>query len=299
MITILGPTASGKTALAARIAYELNGEVISADSRQVNKGMDIGSGKDYGDYLINGLHVPCHLIDIAEPGTEYNIFRYQQDFLPVYNNIRSRGKLPVLCGGSGMYLEAVLKGYRLNEAGKDQDFLNSLEDKTEEELTVILKSLKNLHNKTDFEDRQRLLKAIEIGYHARQSHHEQTFPVIPSTVFGISYPRGLLKKRITDRLKNRLTGGLTIEIERLIGHGVDPEKLMRYGLEYKFGTLYITGKITSEELFNMLNKAIHQFSKRQMTWFRRMERHGITIQWIDGRLNMENKLAFIRDHFHP
>ncbi|MCK9422639.1 MAG: tRNA (adenosine(37)-N6)-dimethylallyltransferase MiaA [Bacteroidales bacterium] len=298
MLTILGPTASGKTALAARVAYELNGEVISADSRQVYRGMDIGTGKDYDDYVIEGKPIPYHMVDIAEPGSEYNIFRYQQDFLPVYHDIIARGKLPILCGGSGMYLDAVLKGYRLTEVRDDLLFRKSLEDKTEQELTGLLKSWKTLHNKTDLEDRTRLIRAIEIEHKARFGGHGQSFPAIPSSVFGIGFPRGLLKKRITDRLRDRLVGGMTEEIERLIIHGVSPDKLMHYGLEYKFGTLFITGQITGEELFNSLNKAIHQFSKRQMTWFRRMERQGIKIQWIDGRWPMKEKMVFIKNHIN-
>ena len=297
MIAILGPTASGKTALAVKIAHEMNGEVISADSRQVFKGMDIGTGKDYNDYLIGEDRIPCHLIDIAEPGTEYNIFRYQQDFLPVYQSITDRGKLPVLCGGSGMYLEAVLKGYQLTEARGDSVLLKSLTDKTLNELTDLLKSYKTLHNKTDIEDRDRLIRAIEIEHQAITENKKQPFPHIPSTVFGIFFPRGLLKKRITERLANRIEGGMIKEIEWLLNRGIEPERLMRYGLEYKFGTQFVTGLISYDAFFHSINKAIHQFSKRQMTWFRRMERQGNKITWIDGRWTAEEKIAFIRDHF--
>jgi tRNA dimethylallyltransferase len=296
MLTILGPTATGKTALAARVAYELNGEVISADSRQVYRRMDIGTGKDFADYIIEGAPVPYHLIDIAEPGTEYNIFRYQQDFLRVYGDIKDRGKLPVLCGGSGMYLESVLKGYHLPEVQRDPIYTESLLNKTEEGLTDILRSLKTLHNKTDLEDRDRLIRAIEIEMKARGNNSGPAFPKISSTVFGIWFPRGLLKKRITDRLQGRLENGMNAEIEQLLKSGITPERLMRYGLEYKSGTRFVTGEISFDELFNSLNTAIHQFSKRQMTWFRRMERQGLKIHWIDGRWALREKMAFIIDH---
>jgi len=296
LTVVLGPTASGKTALAVRIAHEMNGEVISADSRQVYKGMDIGTGKDYADYLMEGEQIPCHLTDIAEPGTEYNIFRYQQDFLPIYQSITTRGKLPILCGGSGMYLEAVIKGYRLTEAGGDAGFLKSLEDKTFDELTRILQSYKTLHNKTDIEDRHRLIRAIEIERVAITEKNKPSFPRIPSLVFGISFPRGLLKKRITERLASRIENGMVQEIVGLLNRGIEPERLMRYGLEYKFGTQYVTGLIPYDTFFLALNQAIHQFSKRQMTWFRRMERQGIKILWIDGRWTIEQKMAFVREH---
>jgi tRNA dimethylallyltransferase len=334
LITILGPTATGKTALAARLAFELNGEVISADSRQVYRGMNIGTGKDYDDYLVDGIQVPYHLIDIVDPGYEYNIFEYQKDFLKVYHDILSREKLPVLCGGSGMYLEAVLKGYRLAQAESDDGFLDSLHNKTDDELVQILKSYKTLHNITDLEDRPRLLKAIRIA-HATQitnieyrisndepgpgsvksefripnrseaelgganSEFRNQFPQIKSTIFGIDFPRGLVKARITKRLEYRLEHGMIAEVEQLLSGGIAPERLMKYGLEYKFVTLFLTGKISREELLNDLNIAIRQFAKRQMTWFRRMERQGMKIHWIDGRLPMQQKISEITAIFKP
>ena len=307
MFTILGPTATGKTALAAHLAYELNGEVISADSRQVYRGMDIGTGKDYDDYLVNGIQVPYHLIDIVDPGYEYNIFEFQQDFLKAYNDIINRGKTPVLCGGSGMYLEAVLKGYRLTKSENDMNFLSSLEDKSVDHLVEILKSFKIPHNITDFEDRSRLVKAILVARAAKASMDQKLpgpcldrpsqappFPKINSVIFGISYPRGLVKARITKRLEYRLEHGMIGEVEKLLSTGITPERLMKYGLEYKFVVLHLTGKISRDDLLCELNIAIRQFAKRQMTWFRRMERQGMKIHWIDGRLPLETKLEEIR-----
>jgi tRNA dimethylallyltransferase len=306
MFTILGPTATGKTALAAHLAYELNGEVISADSRQVYRGMDIGTGKDYDDYLVNGIQVPYHLIDIVDPGYEYNIFEFQKDFLKAYEDITGRKKTPILCGGSGMYLEAVLKGYRLTKAENDMDFLSSLEDNSDDQLVKILKSFKTPHNITDFEDRPRLVKAILVARSAEQSPSQinqesvqnpstpdQPFPKINSTIFGISYPRGLVKARITKRLEYRLEHGMIEEVEKLLSTGITPERLMKYGLEYKFVVLHLSGKISRNDLLRELNIAIRQFAKRQMTWFRRMERQGMKIQWIDGRLPLETKLENI------
>jgi tRNA dimethylallyltransferase len=299
LISILGPTATGKTALAANLAFEIDGEVISADSRQVYRGMDIGTGKDYGDYLVRDRKIPVHLIDIVDPGYEYNIFEFQKDFLSAYNDILNRKKIPILCGGSGMYLEAVLKGYRLANAANDEDFLNSLKDKSDEQLADILRSYKTLHNITDFEDRARLIRAIVVARSSLQQiekDHEsflhdpastQLFPRIESTIIGISYPRGLVKARIAKRLEYRLGHGMIEEIEHLLSAGITPERLMKYGLEYKFVVMFLTGKLTRDELFRDLNIAIRQFAKRQMTWFRRMERNGMPINWIDGRLPLE------------
>lgn len=287
MITVLGPTASGKTKLAAKLAVLLHGEVISADSRQVFRGMTIGTGKDYDDFVVEGHLVPYHLIDIEDSGAEYNIFRYQQDFLAAYNDIKLRGKVPILCGGSGMYLEAVLRGYKLTRAIPDNEFLKMLEGKTDGELEVMLREQKRLHNKTDLEDRNRMVMALLIEHQVNQNARgpaEESFPAIDSLVVGINHPRGLLKKRITERLTARLDAGMMAEIEQLIMQGVNPERLMRYGLEYRYGTMFVTGKISHDEMFHQLNQAIHQFAKRQMTWYRRMERNGVKIHWIDGRL---------------
>jgi tRNA dimethylallyltransferase len=307
VISILGPTATGKTALAAQIAYELNGEVISADSRQVYRGMDIGTGKDYDDYIVNGVTIPCHLIDIVDPGYEYNIFEFQNDFLNAYNDIILRKKIPVLCGGSGMYLEAVLKGYQLATAQNDDEFLATLRDKPDDQLVEILNSYKTLHNITDFEDRPRMLKAIMVARSSElsglkknnesgpdNSGTDHTFPKIESTIFGITYPRGLVKARIRKRLEYRLEHGMIEEVEQLLSRGITPERLMKYGLEYKFVVLFLTGKISRTDLLLELNVAIRQFAKRQMTWFRRMERQGIRIHWIDGRLPLEKKVEEIK-----
>jgi len=307
MITILGPTATGKTALAARLAFELDGEVISADSRQVYRGMNIGTGKDYDEYVVNGVRIPYHLVDIADPGYEYNIFEYQNDFLKAYQDILDRKKLPVLCGGSGMYLEAVLKGYRLPKTGSDAGLLDDLEDKSEEELTEILKTYKTLHNITDLEDRPRLLKAILVARSSQlppepgeqpapgtETAREGLFPGIRSSIFGISFPRELVKARISSRLEYRLGHGMIEEVEQLLAGGITPERLVRYGLEYKFVTLFLTGKISRAGLSDSLNIAIRQFAKRQMTWFRRMERQGVKIHWIDGRLPLDQKVSLVR-----
>ncbi len=292
MIALLGPTATGKTALAARLAYELNGEVISADSRQVYRGMDIGTGKDLCDYLIDGILISYHLIDIAEPGYEYNIFEYQKDFLNAYTDILDRKKMPVLCGGSGMYLEAVLKGYRLTPAYNNSEFLKTLEDKSYDQLVDILKSYKTLHNVTDLEDRPRLMKAILVASRskiAEDSRANPTFPEITSLVFGISYPRDLLRLRIAERLESRLNNGMIAEVERLLQGNISPERLMKYGLEYKFVTLFLKGELSRSDMFLQLNTAICQFAKRQMTWFRRMERQGMAIHWIDGQMPVKKK----------
>jgi tRNA dimethylallyltransferase len=295
LITILGPTATGKTALAARLAYDLNGEVISADSRQVYRGMDIGTGKDYDDYVVNGTAVPYHLIDILEPGYEYNIYEYQKDFLKAYHGIMSRGKLPVLCGGSGMYLEAVLKGYMLARSEEDNEFLSALEHKTMDQLIEILKSFKAPHNITDLEERPRLLKAITVARAATTTSSAERFPEINSVNFGISFPRGLVKSRIFSRLESRLENGMIAEVQKLLDSGITPDRLMKYGLEYKFVTLYLTGSLSGSGMFDSLNIAIRQFAKRQMTWYRRMEKQGINIHWIDGRLPMEEKIEEIKE----
>ncbi len=307
MLTILGPTATGKTALAARLAFELNGEVISADSRQVYRGMNIGTGKDYDDYVVEGVQVPVHLIDILDPGYEYNIFEYQKDFLRVWRDVLGRNKLPVLCGGSGMYLEAILKGYQLARSEDDLDFIASLREKTDDELIEILKSYKTPHNITDLEERPRLLKAIILAHSASGAeiagnkdnipdHDTQHlgFPKIESNIFGIDYPRGLVKARILTRLQYRLDHGMIREVEQLLERGISPDRLMKYGLEYKFVTMFLQGTITRASLLSELNIAIRQFAKRQMTWFRRMEKQGMTIHWIEGRLPLEKKVGLIR-----
>jgi len=295
MLVILGPTASGKTALAARLAYDLDGEVISADSRQVYRGMDIGTGKDCGDYLVKGKKVPVHLIDIVDPGYEYNVFEYQQDFIKVYHDITGRGKTPILCGGSGMYLEAILKGYDLKTIEPEPAFKESLKLKTDEELKEMLLSLRATHNTTDLIDRERVIKAIEIAAISdRDKKHQDELPALNPILFGIRFERETLRNRITDRLKNRLQNGMIEEVQALLDKGLTPDQLKFYGLEYRFITMFLKKELDYQKMLTLLNTAIHQFAKRQMTWFRRMERNGFTIHWIDGRLDPEKKKEFVK-----
>ena len=296
MITILGPTASGKTSLAAALAARLKSEIISADSRQVYRRMDLGTGKDLADYEVGTFCVPYHLIDIVEPGYKYNVFEYQRDFLSVYKDITGRGIIPVLCGGTGMYLEAVLKGYRLLPVPENQELRTKLAGKSLEELTALLSTYKKLHNSTDVDTVKRAIRAIEIEeYYLTQSPEARSFPEIKSLVVGVDIDRDLRREKITRRLKQRLDEGMVNEVRKLLDEGIAPEDLIYYGLEYKFLTLYVTGEITYDEMFHGLETAIHQFAKRQMTWFRGMERRGITIHWIDATLPMEEKVAKIMD----
>jgi len=291
MIVLLGPTASGKTALAARIAYDLNGEVISADSRQVYRGMSIGTGKDLSEYTVNGTSIPYHLIDIAEPGYEYNVFEYQQDFLKAYHEIISRGKLPVLCGGSGMYLESVLKKYRLKKKESGQESLDILQQQTNEELKDLLFSLKTPHNTTDLLDRSRIIRAILIGMAPEEQLKETVFPEIKNTlVFGIEWERDKLCKRIENRLRTRLENGMIEEVTALLDKGLTAEQVKFYGLEYRYIMLYLEKQLSYDEMFTKLNIAIRQFSKRQMTWFRKMEKSGLRIHWIDGEKTSGQKI---------
>ncbi|MCI7184501.1 MAG: tRNA (adenosine(37)-N6)-dimethylallyltransferase MiaA [Prevotella sp.] len=299
MITILGPTASGKTSVAAALALRTGGEIISADSRQVYRRMDIGTGKDLADYTIGDVQIPYHLIDIAEPGTKYSLFQYQQDFHEAYDEIRSRGKLPILCGGTGLYIEAVLGGYSLSPVPQNQALRDSLEGKSLEELTRMLVELKrqngsNMHNRTDVDTAQRAIRAIEIEtYNLEHPTPERQMPQVESLIIGINIDRELRREKITRRLKARLDEGMCDEIQGLIDGGINPEDLIYYGLEYKFITEYVIGRISYEEMFRQLEIAIHQFAKRQMTWFRGMERRGFTIHWIDAAQSMEDKLGAI------
>ena len=299
MITILGPTASGKTSVAAALALRTGGEIISADSRQVYRRMDIGTGKDLADYTIGDVHIPYHLIDIAEPGTKYNLFQYQQDFHTAYNDIRSRGKLPILCGGTGLYIEAVLGGYSLSPVPQNQQLRESLEGKSLDELTQMLVELKqkngsNMHNRTDVDTAQRAIRAIEIEtYNLEHPTPERQMPPVDSLVIGINIDRELRREKITRRLKARLEEGMCDEIRSLIDGGVNPDDLIYYGLEYKFVTEYVVGRTSYEEMFRQLEIAIHQFAKRQMTWFRGMERRGYTIHWIDASQSMDEKVEAI------
>ena len=295
MITILGPTASGKTPVAARLAVEIDGEIISADSRQVYRRMDIGTGKDLADYG----DVPYHLIDIHEPGTKYNLFEYQQDFFDVYQQIQGRGAVPILCGGTGLYIEAVLKGYHLSPVPQNQELRDRLEGKSLDELTTMLAELKvrtgsNMHNTTDVDSCQRAIRAIEIEtYNLEHPVPRRELPPVDSLIIGIDIDRELRREKITRRLKARLDEGMVDEVRALLDEGIPADDLIYYGLEYKFVTEYLVGKLSYDEMFQRLEIAIHQFAKRQMTWFRGMERRGFTIHWIPATLPMEDKIARI------
>ena len=309
MITILGPTASGKTSLAAALAAKIDSldaafwggntkgaEIISADSRQVYRGMDIGTGKDLEDYTVGGKLIPYHLIDICDAGTKYNLFQYQQDFYDAYQDITHRGVLPILCGGTGLYIESVLKGYHLSPVPQNPALRSSLEGKTLEELTEMLVDLKakngsNMHNRTDVDTAQRAIRAIEIEtYNLEHPMPERELPAVDSLVIGVSIDRDARRDKITRRLKQRLENGMVEEIKGLLDRGIPAENLLYYGLEYKFITEYVIGKTSYEEMLKGLEIAIHQFAKRQMTWFRGMERRGFTIHWIDALQPMEQKV---------
>lgn len=294
LITILGPTASGKTPLAAALADRLGTEIISGDSRQVYRRMDLGTGKDLVDYTVEGRQVPYHLIDIVEPGYKYNVFEYQRDFLKAYQEITAKNKLPILCGGTGMYIESVLKGYRLLPVPENPELRASLEGKSLEELTGILEGYKKLHNSTDVDTAKRAIRAIEIEeYYKQQPAEYREFPSLKSLIIGVDIDRELRREKITRRLKQRLDEGMVEEVRGLLVEGIDPENLIYYGLEYKFLTQYAIGELTFDEMFHQLETAIHQFAKRQMTWFRGMERRGFTIHWLDATLPMEEKIEHI------
>ena len=281
LITVLGPTASGKTRFAVQLADRLGAEIISADSRQVYRRMDLGTGKDLDDYRIGDRIVPYHLIDIVEPGTKYNVFEYQRDFLEAYNDIRRRGRKAVLCGGTGLYIESVLRAYRLSPVPQNPELRERLADKSLEELTALLATYKSLHNTTDVDTAQRAIRAIEIEEYYRQTPLDRRpFPKIESLTLGVDVSREVRRERISQRLRKRLDEGMCGEVERLLAEGIKPEDLIYYGLEYKYVTLYVTGQITFDEMAQQLEIAIHQFAKRQMTWFRGMERRGTPILWI-------------------
>ncbi len=292
LIVVLGPTASGKTGFASRLAYNVKGEIISADSRQVYKDMNLGTGKDYEDYIIEGEKIDAHLIDIHEPGYKYNVYEFQQDFLTVYNEIHSKNKIPVLCGGTGMYIEAVLKGYKLFPVPPDNKLRSELNNYSHEELKQMLYSFNmELHNTTDLTSKKRTIRAIEIAKHYNANQDTDfSYPDIKPVIFGVKFERPVQRQRITERLKQRLKEGMVEEVEVLLDKGIEPGDLMYYGLEYKYITLYLEGELTYDEMFNQLNTAIHQFAKRQMTWFRRMERNGVKINWIEGSLPIEEKV---------
>jgi len=294
IITVLGPTATGKTGVAVRIAADLGGEIVSADSRQVFRRMDIGSGKDLSEYQYNGRQIPYHLIDIEEPGVEYNVFRYQQTAYEAMEGIRSRGHRIVLCGGSGMYVEAVLRGYRLFPVPENEPLRKELEQHTDEELTEMLASYKSLHNDTDTSERPRLIRAIEIeDYYAKHPELSERVRPLDSAIIGLCGERDKIRERITRRLQARLQEGMIDEVKSLLDEGVPAERLIRYGLEYKFVTQYLLDELHYGDMVSLLNTAIHQFSKRQMTWFRRMERMGFNIRWVNADLPEEEKFRQI------
>jgi tRNA dimethylallyltransferase len=287
LITVLGPTASGKTAFAAALAHALDTEIISADSRQVYRGMTIGTGKDLSDYVIDGKCVPYHLIDICDPGEKYNVFRYQRDFHQVFAALRSREKTPVLCGGSGLYIEAVLKGYRMPDVPENPELRRRLEDKSLPELETLLQSYRKLHNTTDVDTRRRAVRAIEIEeYGLTQAFGQPESAPVNSLIIGIDVDRETRRNRISARLKKRLDEGMIDEIRNLLTTGLSPDDLIYYGLEYKYVTLYVTGRLSYAEMFAQLEIAIHQFAKRQMTWFRGMERRGFSILWAPADVTL-------------
>lgn len=290
----MGATASGKTSVAVELAGMIKGEIISADSRQVYRGMDLGTGKDLKEYELNGAQIPYHLIDIVDAGYEYNVFEYQHDFIEAFQQIQEHGNMPILCGGTGMYLDAVLKGYKLINVPVNEVLRNSLVGKDLQELSTILKTYKTLHNVSDVDTIKRAIRAIEIQeYYTTNPEIESNFPPINSLIVGIKYDRDSRRRRISERLKTRLNEGMIAEVVSLLEQGVKPEQLIYYGLEYKYLTLFVTGQLTYDEMFSQLETAIHQFSKRQMTWFRRMEKQGFVIHWLDGYLPMSQKISQI------
>lgn len=282
LIVILGPTASGKTALAAHLAKALDGEIISADSRQVYRRMDLGTGKDYADYVVEGQRIPAHLIDIREPGYKYNVYEFQNDFFHVFEDLQKRGKWAILCGGTGLYIEAVLQQYKMIHVPANPALRESLKDKPLAELEEILSEFRILHNSTDTDTHKRAVRAIEIEtYYQSHPETEVQLPEIRPLLIGVDIDRELRREKITRRLQQRLEEGLVAEVEALLAEGLSAEDLIYYGLEYKFVTQYVTGRLNYDEMVTQLNTAIHQFAKRQMTWFRGMERRGIAINWVD------------------
>jgi tRNA dimethylallyltransferase len=300
LLVVTGPTASGKTSLAVAVAKRVGGEIISADSRQVYRGMNLGTGKDYDDYLIDGIRLPCHLIDIADPGYKYNVFEFQRDFNKVYADLKERNVFPVVCGGSGMYVDSIISGYKMAEVPPNSRLRAELGKKSMEELKEILSACKNLHNTTDIDSKKRIIRAIEIEYFNRNTGKQDPgFPVVRSLVTGIKPDRDSRRRRITERLKQRLDDGMVDEVKQLIDMGINTETLIYYGLEYKFITLYLTRKLSYGDMVRDLETAIHQFAKRQMTWFRGMERRGIKINWIDAALPIEEKVQKVIELLYP
>lgn len=295
MLAVVGPTACGKTSLAVELALALHGEVLSADSRQVYRGMDIGTGKDLNEYMRDGVAVPVHMVDIVDAGEKYNLFEFQRDFLHAYEKIRSKGSLPIMCGGSGMYVESVLRGYRLIPVPENTALRNELANKTLDELTAILATYKKLHNNTDTDTVKRAIRAIEIEeYYKKIPVGEREFPKIRTLTVGLDVSREVRRERISRRLHARMEQGLVEEVECLLASGLTAEQLIYYGLEYKFVTLYIKGELTRKQMIDELEIAIHQFAKRQMTWFRGMERRGIDVKWVDTTLPMSSQVEIIK-----
>ena len=304
LVTVLGHTAAGKTAFAAHLAQRVGGEIISADSRQVYRGMDIGSGKDYEDYLVDNIRVPVHLIDIMEAGYEYNVFLFKQDFLKVYTDIAERDLIPFICGGSGLYIESVLRNYELLNVPVNQELRDKLEKKSKIELEALLKLYGPLHNISDTVNPKRMIRAIEIAmYQATSIEGSGQEKDLNSLVLGIRYERSLRRQRITRRLEQRMEEGMVEEVEVLLSKGVTPEKLDYYGLEYRYVSKYLLNELSFDDMFSLLNTAIHQFAKRQMTYFRGMERRGISIHWLNGELSMEEKIeqsvTLLKDQLPP
>ena len=291
MLVITGPTASGKTTLAAHIAHQLQGEIISADSRQVYRNMNIGTGKDYSDYVIDNNKIQFHLIDIADPGYKYNVYEYQHDFIKVYEDLIKRKKFPIVCGGSGMYIDSIISGYRLVQVPADEELRSRLEALSMEDLTKILSSFKRLHNTSDVDSRKRAVRAIEIEeYYLKSTPVQNDFPEIKSLVVGVMPDRETRRQKISSRLKQRIKEGMVEEVKQLLENGVDSETMIYYGLEYKYITLYLKNILTFDEMFSGLEIAIHQYAKRQMTWFRGMERKGTEIRWLDSNMPLEDKI---------
>lgn len=296
LIIVLGPTAAGKTRFAAALAFHIDGEIISADSRQIYRKMNLGTGKDYSDYKVGNKLISYHLIDIHEPGYKYNVFEYQQDFIKVIHKIHEKKKIPILCGGSGMYIDAVTKGYKLISVPLNNELRKELKDKTLDELEKILAGYRRLHNRTDIDTKKRAIRAIEIEvYYANHPKEKTNYPELHPIYFGIFCSRENRRERITHRLHNRLQGGMIEEVKYLLDQGLTPESLIYYGLEYKYITLYLTGQMDYNTMVQKLNIAIHQFAKRQMTWFRKMEREGIIIHWIDSELPTNKKIKRAMD----
>lgn len=297
LITILGPTASGKTHLATQLASHIKGEIISADSRQIYRGMDIGTGKDLDEYTVNGQDIPYHLIDIKDPGYEYNVFEFQQDFLNAFNAINDSGNQAILCGGTGMYLNAALSKEKMMTVPENTQLRKELEELSDNELVKNLNKLKQLHNTTDSTERSRTIRAIEIETF-KQNNSAEPMPEINHQIFGVDIERDLAKRKITERLMQRLNGGMIKEVETLLNNGITPEQLKFYGLEYKYVTEFLTGELDFNDMYQKLNSAIHTFAKKQMTWFRRMEKQGYNIQWIDHKKSSNQKIEFIQNQIN-